>query len=239
MTEKKEVFASSSKKFVAVVTIAIVTFAFAACGSDNSKIPDNEIKVKRCNDGKVGYSHNGKEIIKCKFDDAESFRDGFGKVKLNGKFGLIDKNGKEITPIIYEQISPFKEGENLARVQAGRKWGFIDRTGKEVIPTKFEDFGLGGFKDGLIPAQLNGKWGFIDQAGKEVIPFKYDNANHFSEGLAGVYLDGKGGYIDPSGKVVIPFEYGMVSDFENGRAMVGLGRGYVYLDKNGNQIGKP
>ena len=54
-------------------------------------------KVKR--NGKLGFiDENGKEIISCKFDEAEYFKadENKVKVKLNGREYFIDKNGTEI-----------------------------------------------------------------------------------------------------------------------------------------------
>ena len=36
-----------------------------------------------------------KEGIECKYDEVEEFSNGIAKVKLNGKWGFINKNGIE------------------------------------------------------------------------------------------------------------------------------------------------
>jgi hypothetical protein len=46
---------------------------------------------------KGGYTDKtGKEIIPCKYDYAESFFEGLAWVKLNDKWGFVDRAGKEI-----------------------------------------------------------------------------------------------------------------------------------------------
>ena len=46
---------------------------------------------------KWGYADRNKKIvIPVKYDYADVFREGLGKVTLNKKTGFIDKNGKEI-----------------------------------------------------------------------------------------------------------------------------------------------
>ena len=56
------------------------------------------IKIKR--DGKYGYIDNkGKEVVKCKYDDALGFSDGLSAVKLNGYWGYVDRKGNEITKL--------------------------------------------------------------------------------------------------------------------------------------------
>jgi len=110
-------------------------------------------------------------VISCsKYDYVDEFKDGLAKVKLNNKYGFINKTGKEITPIKYNYAHDFSDG--LAQVKLDSKYGYIDKTGKEVIPIKYDD--VRDFYDGLAKVKLNNKWGLIDKTGKEVIPVKYD-----------------------------------------------------------------
>jgi hypothetical protein len=105
----------------------------------------------------------------------------------NGKYGFVDRTGKEIIPCIYDEIGSFSEG--LAPVNLNGKWGYIDRTGKVIIPYKYDE--IGSFSEGHAPVNLNGKWGYIDKTGKVVIPCKYDRAEYFSKGRALVILNGE------------------------------------------------
>jgi hypothetical protein len=129
----------------------------------------------------------------------DKFSEGLTAVKLNGKYGFIDRTGREIIPFRYDDAGVFSEG--LAKVRINGKWGFIDRMGKEAIPSIYDN--VGSFSEGLVAAQSNGKYGFIDKTGKEIIPFKYDDAGSFSDGLARVRSNGKWLYIDASDKTVI------------------------------------
>lgn len=54
-------------------------------------------------------------------------------VKLNGKWGYIDKTGKAITDFKYDDVDHFKDG--LAWVKLNGKQGYIDKAGTEY----FED----------------------------------------------------------------------------------------------------
>lgn len=92
-------------------------------------------------------------------------------VKLNGKWGYIDKTGKEVIPCRYDYVESFVNG--LARVELNGKYGYIDETGKEVISCRYD--AAYAFSEGLARVKLNGKWGLIDKAGKEVIPCRYDD----------------------------------------------------------------
>lgn len=144
------------------------------------------------------------EAIPCRYDNAEDFSEGLAAVKLDGKWGFIDKMGNEVVPLEYEQVDSFSEG--LAAVKQNGKWGYIDKAGKEVVPCKYDN--ARSFSEGLAVVGLNGKWGFIDKTGKEIVPCKYTEARPFSEGLAavreGTGLGIKWGFVDKTGEVVIP-----------------------------------
>lgn len=128
--------------------------------------------------------------------------------------GFIDRYGREIIPLKYNDVRPYHEG--VAAVSLPGKniysgyWGFIDETGKEILPIKYND--VGDFHEGLAwVCKANDDKGF---------------------GFKG----GKFGFIDKKGNVVIPFMYDDVSSFWHGKALVFLNNRFFYINKNGEQI---
>ena len=96
----------------------------------------------------------------------DEYYEGLASVKLNGKWGFIDKTGKEVIPIKYDNAGSFSE--RLASVKLNDKWGFIDKTGKEVIPIKYDD--VYSFSEiSLALVKLEGKWFYINPKGECVI----------------------------------------------------------------------
>ena len=95
------------------------------------------------------------------------FSEGLACVKLNGKYGFVDKSGKEIIPVKYDSAWSFSEG--LARVGLD-KCGFIDKMGVEIIPFKYDV--AESFIEGLARVKLNGKYGYIDKTDKEILPLE-------------------------------------------------------------------
>jgi hypothetical protein len=51
-------------------------------------------------------------------------------VKLNGKYGFIDKTGQEIIPLKYDEAWSFHEG--LGGVKLDGKSGYVDKRGNEA-----------------------------------------------------------------------------------------------------------
>lgn len=61
------------------------------------------------------------------------------KYKENGKYGIINFDGKKITKAIYDDISnlPYKEGELL--VEKDGKYGVISILGKNILPIQYKE----------------------------------------------------------------------------------------------------
>ena len=158
----------------------------------------------------------------------------------NSKFGLLDKNFKEVIPPIYNQTSFWNKG--LFIVEKGGKWGAVDKDNKTVIPF---DFGsMGGLDEaGYIAVGKKTGNGFIDKTGKEVVPCTYYNMFSFFENLAH-YLDkqddGKYGVINRKGETVVPPQYDAIENFSNGMAIVSKIVGETskqgYIDSTGKEV---
>lgn len=238
---------------VALIIIIIFIFSFIkGCTNTNSnpKIEQNiqhhaseALNINTLNDkeiipylenGKYGYKQkdDNKILITAIYENAENFREGYACVKLNNKYGVIDKNGNEVIPFKYEKLRSFHDGIALAQIDG--KYGFIDKTGLEVIPIKY-DF-AGGFGEGIAVVKLNNKFGYVDKKGTEIISLKYENAKGFCEGLASVKLNGKYGYIDKNNNIIIPFKYTEANGFHKGKAKVKLNNESFFINKRGERI---
>ncbi len=123
--------------------------------------PGDLIPVKN-DKGLWGYEQYGELVILHRFQEAGDFEDGLAPVKLNGKFGFINKEGKGVIPYRFDCAGSFSEG--LAKVSMSNKWGYIDKSGALVIPFKYSL--ADDFEDGLAAVQFNGESGFIDPDGQ-------------------------------------------------------------------------
>ncbi|EEL2825065.1 WG repeat-containing protein [Campylobacter coli] len=149
--------------------------------------------------GKYSRVYINKLEGKCHYDDASSCKmlqtiykekcdDGDGKacfagifvsgdlirVKIDGQWSFLDKNGEIIAKPEFDDIWGFSEG--LAKVELNGKYGFIDRSGKFAIEPKFDS--IWSFREGLAKVGLNGKYGLIDKSGKIVIEPKFDDIRY-------------------------------------------------------------
>ena len=116
--------------------------------------------------GKYGYKHNGRVVIPAKFDNTWCFGNGLAPVKIDDKWGVIDKNGILVIPAKYEDAWYFTEG--LAPVKINGKWGFIDPSGKFVLQPIYDEPVGQTFFNGKAKVKLNGREFYIDRNGNEV-----------------------------------------------------------------------
>lgn len=156
----------------------------------------NSKEVRRiCRNEKWGFAIGENIIIECKYDEANQFGDGLASVRINGKWGFIDKNDKVFIPFMYSGAGYFRDG--LANVCKRGKHGFIDKNNNTIIPFIYED--AHSFREDLASVKYKGKFGFIDKKGAIILEFIYDFASTFSRKLVNVDLNNKRGYINKYG----------------------------------------
>lgn len=77
-------------------------------------------------------------VISPRYNDASSFDEhGISIIKKDSLYGLVNVQGRELTPIQYELIMPFQE--DRAVVKRGGRLGFITVDGREIIPTVYDE----------------------------------------------------------------------------------------------------
>ncbi|MDR0436983.1 MAG: WG repeat-containing protein [Bacteroidales bacterium] len=221
-----------------VITALVLFLSISFCMSQNirqavqQQNKPMELEPIQCSNGKWGYRDKNTKamVVPCKYDGAEWFQDGLARVNIGGvqsepfspisggKWGFVDKIGKEVVPLIYDWVDnrcDWRQETTIAARLNG-KYGFVSKIGNVIIPFMYDNVRMADidhgnsivfFSEGLLAVQLNGKWGFIDQTGKEIISFKYGIAENFVNGLAVVSFNGKNGLIDKTGKEIIPMKY--------------------------------
>lgn len=157
-----------------------------------------------------------------------------------GKWGYLNKEGKEITAAVYDGVNFFKEGMGKVWTKNGfpYKQGFVDKTGKEVIPLIYQ--GVKDFSEGLAAVEIQRKWGFIDKTGQVVIQPQFDDVGAFSEGLALASKNRKAGFINRKGEWVIAPQFVQTSGkFVDGLAGVNVNGKWGFIDKTGKIVIEP
>ncbi len=185
----------------------------------------------------------GKEVSTPKFDGIGDFSDGLASIALidTSNFdapttGFIDRTGKIVIPINFEQAHDFHEGR--AAVSKNGLWGFVDKQGKMIVMPKYEK--VYDFSEGLAKVFSKVKWGFIDKKGDVVINFQYEEPSttngKFENGLARVRLNNKEGWIDSKNVARISISYTETRDFSDKLAAVRQGSKWGFIDLRGRVV---
>ena len=176
-------------------------------------------------------------IIEPKYQYAHDFahglaRIGNGEIGGNIRYGLIDIDGKIVTPIKYEQISAYSEGMTAfacgkeCGIKYGIRWGYFDQNGTIAIePNKIDG---GSFSGGMAQTGNWKNYNYIDKSGETLLSFKFDNTVKKS-----ALLNDQGQEISPA---IYTFRYDDDGLLKNGMIRVHRDEKYGYLDKNGAEV---
>jgi len=178
------------------------------------------------------------------YDEVFPTEDGRGYyvVKLDGKTGIVDRQGKSIIPAIYKYISsyPYDDGSYLAK-DANDKYGCVRLSGEVSLPFEYDN--ISGSGNSLV-AERNGKFGIIKaNSGSpyELIACEYDRIEESNE----IYIlekDGKCGLLDKYGNTLVDMEYDgldiLYSDYYGTNTVFKAKKGDLYylLGSNGRII---
>lgn len=153
------------------------------------------IAVYAGENNRYGYINKSLKKTKPIYQFADNFNNGLARVKINNKWGFVNKNNNYVINPIYDDLKNFSE--NYALFLKDSKWGFVGLNGKELGPKNF-DYAL-SFSDGLAGVNIDKLWGYINNYGEFIIKPTFDKVESFINGLAKV---NNNTYIDKSGNVI-------------------------------------
>ena len=191
---------------------------------------------------KWGFSTEDKKIVvPPKYDRVWPFREDetATKVMLKGKYGMIDRRGKEVVRPIYDEIKRFSE--SLLLVKFNNKYGLLNANNfREVVKPVYDE--IKWFSESFLMVKLKDKYGLIRRDNfREVVKPKYSSIEKVekfgdyyfsfyagvgcveqkSESFFKVYIGNKVGLIDTTGKEVVPVKYEDVKVVLGEKTLVG------------------
>ena len=161
-------------------------------------------------------------------------------VRLNNKEGVIDWDGNEIIPAVYDYVWVLNNGLILVSAYAGNPhfplYGLFDMSGNAITGLEYEHIWEVGSEEGMMYARKNGMLLHIDKNGKETISDQYETVSIFTENLAAVEKGGKWGFVDCNGEIIIPLIYSDANPFSDGLALVKLAGKKGYVNTHGEIV---
>jgi hypothetical protein len=162
---------------------------------------------------KLGYLNEiGVKVIKPMYDVVPNylqvcaFHENIAKVRIKGKYALIDKNGKYI---LNPEYSGLGEVAKIIAFNKGKQWGYMNIEDKSVTILPLFDF-ASSFHYGLAVVDVNGLQGVINEKAKWIIPTIFTNVKLIAENFYLVYNGANYGLYSLSGDQLIPLEYDQI-----------------------------
>ncbi|MBX9850876.1 MAG: WG repeat-containing protein, partial [Cytophagaceae bacterium] len=176
-------------------------------------------------------------IPKEKYSAYESVNNKYIRVFLNDKSGIIDADGREIIPPVYDKVSnPSEQG--IFIVEKDFKYGIIDNNGTIIFKLSNRYERIFGFKGGFSKILLRGKYGFIDKHGDIYISAQYPEAGDMSDSMVNVIIRDKWGFLDYRETLKVQPYYEEVSPFKRGIALVKENGKWNIINKEGKKLHK-
>jgi hypothetical protein len=123
---------------------------------------------------------SGDEVIPARFERAMPFSEGLAAVRIEGRFGYVDRRGEIVIEPRFDLAGDFYQG--LAEVLVGDRTGIVNRAGEIVIPPMFRR-AVPLTKDVVIAVE--GRWTSGYYQGFEKLPGLKDGVHELEN--AGLY----------------------------------------------------
>lgn len=183
--------------------------------------------------GKYGFVNaKGKFVISPQYDAVMAFNRGLTAVKKGKKWGYIDKTGKEVCPIVYDQVDLLMRS-TICLVKNGEKYGAFNTETKTLIDLATDEPIFFDPYKPIAPFVKNKLYGFVNRQGKVLIPPTYDKVTYFFDGLSRVEKAGYYGFVNLQGKEVIATTLQDVFPFSQGFAAIKKDSLYGFIDTTG------
>lgn len=145
--------------------------------------------------------------------------------------GVIDVNGKELVPFVYDGISITSfRGIVYNKSPRGFKHGLIDLTGNVLIPVQYLSiFPIGSLRYAVT--DFNQKIAVFDENGNALTGFDIDSISTFQQGYAKIYREQHVGLLDREGNIKAETKYAALK-IENNTFLGKLPDTWYFLDES-------
>ena len=199
-----------------------------------SKLQEDSIYYAKSEKGYSFITKSGKIMNSDdeRFEEVRDMSELFIGVKIDGRWGFVDINGKLRIANQYDNIGPYNEG--LAPIKILNRWGYIDKREDIVVQPAYDT--VYHFRGGLCEVVKKGKYGLIDAGGKITLDCEYDNLHRLKTGGYLSKKDTKYGLVSKEGRLLILPRFEYVEDLNNGFVIASRKGKYGLMSSDGVSI---
>ena len=161
------------------------------------------------------------------------------KVMKNGKYGMIDIQGKEILPCEYDTIESLRGVNNSLVIIKDGKMGIANSKGEVVATPTYQDIKAIGndYQLGYIVANEQNQYGTIDCNNIKVLNNQYEEIKPFTENNLYVVKEaGKYKLINTNGSTSLEIQADDIKNMKRGNIIIRRGEKYGVINSNGEEI---
>lgn len=158
------------------------------------------------------------------------------KVSKDGKYGLIDIDGKEILSLQYDNIESLKGVENSLLITLDGKVGLVNTSGVTIVSPEYQS--IEKFADdaeyGYITIDDDGNYGLISYTGSQILENKYEKIDQ----IAGtnyfvIEEDGEQILINSSGEEILTEGYDKITQINSEGVVFVKDKKYGFMGYDG------
>lgn len=164
------------------------------------------------------------------------------KVQNDGKYGLIDIDGKEILSLEYENIETLKGLENSILVTKDGKVGLVNKSGATIINTeyskiqKFDE----DYTKGYITIDQENKYGLVSYAGTTILDNNYEKIYAiYGENYFVISENGKQVVINAKGEKILKDGFDKIKQINSDGVVFVKDKKYGFMDYDKKVLIKP
>ena len=162
-------------------------------------------------------NQQGKVVINSSFPYDETtmnfsaFKNGYARVKSNGKVGVIDTEGESIFPAIFMDVGYYNP--LLTPIRKLDKWGFADENVDLKIPYMYNY--AYNFVDGYAIVENDSTQALINKMNEEIIPFGYNEITVIDSNYIYVKKGDFVGLLNFNNEILVPVEYDKMENYND------------------------
>ncbi len=198
--------------------------------------------IKPFENDKAWFNEGGEGTVTNYFYDHETE----GEVKEyaceGGKWGLLDKNGKELIKARFDTFQSNNKVLDKYLIKENGKWGMVNLQADYLLETQYDSL---AFSKNRIKFWLGKNVGLMDTEGKILLEARFEallpvttEAGEWisTEGLILMKQNGKYGFVDENDSIRIEAEYEEAEVFSEGLAKVKKNEKYGFVDQQGTLV---
>ena len=166
---------------------------FICVSEYNRELGEYENKVLNENKEQILTTYDSVSAISVDSTDTNvPYEKSVLKYRKDGKYGLIDFDGNEITKPIYDDIRGLGYKEGTLLVKQGEKYGVININGAEMVEIKYDSVSADNYYDSQTKSKNAGfiisekteegyRYGYIDYKGKRILKPEFRKIERVNE----------------------------------------------------------